>query len=316
MIVSQFSRMSHCDLELSQQLKNIYNLDVLSKIIDHTWASHSPSGSLRSTRICWISLKPIWNLDVRFWQFSGKISNISIFNVVEIPRSGRIGSSDCSIVCPIWDAICRQYWFWQYDFGSKVIGCAQWWFWIKDHSAVGFRLYIAVVDKMLINTKIQWSIQRSSSRSAHQLDMVFNGHWTIQHKNFLIISSQQEYQHISIAGCPAQKRVSQSRPGRGSLDFQNCHQSTGWYLIFDIYLRMKTALDESSMARVTQVQVDIWSHDILDWRFSLIYVAFNVRIWLKQRHPLSSSRELRNKAEKMLFMLLYVFMLLSLLKYD
>ena len=50
------------------------------------------------------------------------------------------------------------------------------WFWIKDHSAVGSRLYIAVVDKMLINTKIQWSIQRSSSRSAHQLDMVFNGH--------------------------------------------------------------------------------------------------------------------------------------------
>ena len=169
---------------------------------------------------------------------------------------------------------------------------------------------------MLINTKSQWSLQRSSSRSAHQLDMVFNGHWTIQHKNFLIISSQQEYQHISIAGCPAQKRVSQSRPGPGSLDFQNCPPSTGWYLIFYIYLRMKTALDESSMARVTQVQVDIWSLDILDWRFSLIYVAFNVRIWLKQRHPLSSSRELGNKAEKMLFMLLYVFMLLSLLKYD
>ena len=119
-------------------------------------------------------------------------------------------------------------------------------------------------------------------------------------------------------------------------------------LIFDIYLRKKTALDESSMARVSHVQVDISSPDILDCWFSLIYVAFTVRIWLKQRHPPvhlvswgtrrrrllvdissrdildcwfsficvaftvriwhppSSSRELRNKAEKMLFMLLYV----------
>ena len=170
MIVSQFSRMSHCDLELSQQLKNIYNLDVLSKIIDHTWASHSPSGSLRSTRICWISLKPIWNLDVRFWQFSGKISNISIFNVVEIPRSGRIGSSDCSIVCPIWDAICRQYWFWQYDFGSKVIGrtCAP-----SDGfgSKIIRRLDLACT-LLLIRC---WSIQRSNGQYRdHLLDQRTN----------------------------------------------------------------------------------------------------------------------------------------------